>query len=118
MTRITSRWSSEPLQISTGLITKARAKWFNPEGVQNSRSKLITEDELKLVHMTGLVDSNMEKGVKLGFLQQGVVASLDDMDSDVASYVMNLSKNLSKEGGNDEVSEANDQFQLPLGPIT
>ena len=73
--RSTPRWSPEPLQISTGPMTRARAKRFKDalngliQEVFTSRgSKFITEDEPELVHMIGTGD----------------MARFGDMDGDVA----------------------------------
>ena len=93
MTRSTSRWSPEPLQISTGPMTRARAKRFKEalngliqEVFTSQGSKFITEDEPKLVHMIGMVEANMKGSLTHGILHHDDVAHFDDMDGDVASF--------------------------------
>ena len=88
MTRSTSRWSPEPLQISTGPMTKARAKSFKEalngliqEVFTSQGSKFITEDEPKLVHMIGTVEANTKGSLMHGILHHDDVAHFDDVAS-------------------------------------
>ena len=82
MTRSTSRWSPEPLQISTGPMTRARAKKFKEalyglmqELFTSQGSKFITEDEIKLVHMIGTVEANVKESLTHGILHHGDMAT-------------------------------------------